>query len=349
MVWLAAKMWILLLLAFLLGIFTHWLVNRRDGEELAYEGNGDNGSRAISPRLDPARETDAETSPDDRATSTHDETSEQPIIREYGAVPQKRTRIYESDMETSEARRGRAGLYALPDLKTSDKAEQATDLDSVRKETMQAEKSEQTPSDKTGKPADLLAGPRNGRSDDLTRIRGIGPTLERVLKEKGIFHYSQISGWTPDNVHWIEREIDFPGRVSREKWVEQAKTLIGAELRPEPRQDRPVTPRPTGTTPQAAMASSPKPPQAETKPSTTEPKPTPYQAGKPPAKAAPPRPAPAPEAPKPVAPSPANGTGQQTSKPALVEQTGKGVVDTGESVPESAFDRILAERKLKKG
>ncbi len=344
MVWLAAKMWILLLLAFLLGIFTHWLVNRRDDDELAYEGNGEDGARAISPRLDPVGEKTAATGAGDAAASDHDGSSDKPIIREYGAVPQKRTRIYESETENAETRRGRAGLYALPDLKMSDKAKQATDLDTVRKETIQAKKSA---ADQTGKPADLLDGPRKGRSDDLTRIRGIGPTLERVLKEKGIFHHNQIARWTPENVNWIEREIDFPGRVSREKWVEQAKALTDAETRSATGQGRPAAPAPATSPP--AKASAPRQAQAETNPSTSESRATGPKIDQSPAKSPAPQPVPAQQARKTVPTSPASEKGPQTHQPASATSARSAAPDTGDTVLESAFDRILAERKLRKG
>lgn len=67
--------------------------------------------------------------------------------------------------------------------------------------------------------------PENG-GDDLTAITGIGPRIGEVLNELGIFSYSQIAGWTPENETWIENHLSFKGRVSRENWVEQAKALL---------------------------------------------------------------------------------------------------------------------------
>ena len=62
--------------------------------------------------------------------------------------------------------------------------------------------------------------------DDLTAITGVGPRIGEVLNELGIWTYAQIAAWTPDNETWIENHLSFKGRVSRENWVEQAKTLI---------------------------------------------------------------------------------------------------------------------------
>jgi NADH-quinone oxidoreductase subunit E len=74
--------------------------------------------------------------------------------------------------------------------------------------------------------AGLLSGPRDGRPDDLTRIRGIGPKLQSVLNELGVYHYNQIAAWDAGQIAWIESQLgDFRGRVLRDDWVAQAKQL----------------------------------------------------------------------------------------------------------------------------
>lgn len=63
--------------------------------------------------------------------------------------------------------------------------------------------------------------------DDLTIIGGIGPKIQEVLNELGIFHYDQIAAWTPANIAWVDNHLNFSGRISREGWVEQAAILSG--------------------------------------------------------------------------------------------------------------------------
>ncbi len=75
----------------------------------------------------------------------------------------------------------------------------------------------------TGRPPTLDAP--EGEKDDLKRISGIGPKIEAMLNELGIFHLRQIAEWTPEQAAWIDRYIKFPGRVERERWVEQAREL----------------------------------------------------------------------------------------------------------------------------
>ena len=76
-----------------------------------------------------------------------------------------------------------------------------------------------------GKPA-LLSAPRAGGADDLKKIKGVGPKLEGVLNDVGVYHYDQIAAWTPQEVAWADENlVGFKGRVSRDDWVSQAKAL----------------------------------------------------------------------------------------------------------------------------
>lgn len=76
----------------------------------------------------------------------------------------------------------------------------------------------------TDKPAGLLE-PRNGNADDLKRIRGIGRQNETRLHGLGIWHFDQIAAWSAEEVLWVGHFLAFPGRIERESWVTQAKTL----------------------------------------------------------------------------------------------------------------------------
>ena len=61
--------------------------------------------------------------------------------------------------------------------------------------------------------------------DDLKRIKGVGSVIEETLNEKGVYQFAQIASWNDDNVAWMENSLSFPGRISREDWINQAKTL----------------------------------------------------------------------------------------------------------------------------
>ncbi|MEP9372783.1 ATP-binding cassette domain-containing protein [Mesorhizobium sp. KR1-2] len=70
-----------------------------------------------------------------------------------------------------------------------------------------------------------LAAPRDGMPDRLTQIKGIGPVNERKLNEHGIFHFDQIAAWKKADIDAVEAYLAFDGRIRREDWVVQAKTL----------------------------------------------------------------------------------------------------------------------------
>ena len=71
-----------------------------------------------------------------------------------------------------------------------------------------------------------LSGPRGGKADDLKQIKGVGPKLQQQLNEMGFYHFDQIAGWSADEVAWVDANLKgFKGRVSRDNWIEQAKTL----------------------------------------------------------------------------------------------------------------------------
>lgn len=65
-----------------------------------------------------------------------------------------------------------------------------------------------------------------GEKDDLKRIKGIGPKIEGILNDLGVYHISQIAEFTEENVAWVNSHLRFKGRIQREKWIEQAKEMV---------------------------------------------------------------------------------------------------------------------------
>ena len=61
--------------------------------------------------------------------------------------------------------------------------------------------------------------------DDLQLINGIGPHLEGVLNENGIFTFQQIAQLTTEGVYELDGQLGFKGRIERDEWVRQAGTL----------------------------------------------------------------------------------------------------------------------------
>ncbi|MFO1089783.1 MAG: hypothetical protein U1E46_09425 [Hyphomicrobiales bacterium] len=74
-----------------------------------------------------------------------------------------------------------------------------------------------------------IQGPREGTADDLQRISGVGPALERTLHGLGFYHFDQIANWSPAEIAWVNEHLNFPGRIEREEWVEQARLLAAGD------------------------------------------------------------------------------------------------------------------------
>jgi small subunit ribosomal protein S2 len=66
-----------------------------------------------------------------------------------------------------------------------------------------------------------------GKADDLKKIGGVGPALERKLNALGITRYDQIAAFSDEDVEKVDGALNYKGRVSRDDWVGQAKSLAG--------------------------------------------------------------------------------------------------------------------------
>ncbi|MDB5533761.1 MAG: rpsB [Hyphomicrobiales bacterium] len=77
-------------------------------------------------------------------------------------------------------------------------------------------------------PADvfeLLAAPR-GAPDDLAKLHGAGPQMVKKLNDAGIFHYWQIGAMTDEDVAKLDADLKLNGRITRDKWIDQARSLV---------------------------------------------------------------------------------------------------------------------------
>jgi small subunit ribosomal protein S2 len=67
-----------------------------------------------------------------------------------------------------------------------------------------------------------LPGPR-GVADDLKKLPGVSPAIEKQLNDLGIFHYSQLAALSGKAANYIGEEVGLPGRV--ESWIAKAKEM----------------------------------------------------------------------------------------------------------------------------
>jgi predicted flap endonuclease-1-like 5' DNA nuclease len=67
--------------------------------------------------------------------------------------------------------------------------------------------------------------------DDLKRMKGVGPKLEKLLNELGVTSFAQIAAWSEADIDRIDARLGtFEGRIRRDSWIEQAKLLAAGDI-----------------------------------------------------------------------------------------------------------------------
>jgi predicted flap endonuclease-1-like 5' DNA nuclease len=68
-------------------------------------------------------------------------------------------------------------------------------------------------------------------SDDLLRLKGVGPKLKALLIDLGVTRYAQIAAWSDADIAAIDGKLgSFKGRPVRDQWVDQAKYLAAGDI-----------------------------------------------------------------------------------------------------------------------
>ena len=81
------------------------------------------------------------------------------------------------------------------------------------------------PKAKPAKKASAEAAPSAAGGDDLKKLSGVGPALEKKLHEGGVTSFAQIAAWTEADVADMDEKLSFKGRIEREGWIAQAAEL----------------------------------------------------------------------------------------------------------------------------
>jgi predicted flap endonuclease-1-like 5' DNA nuclease len=86
-----------------------------------------------------------------------------------------------------------------------------------------------------------LSAPRNGNPDPLHVITGLTKRHAARLAKIGIFHFSQIASWTPQEVAWVATYLGAGDVITSKDWVGQAVHFGSSDepiREPEPKQTR---------------------------------------------------------------------------------------------------------------
>ncbi|WBU57573.1 50S ribosomal protein L21 [Paracoccus sediminicola] len=101
----------------------------------------------------------------------------------------------------------------------------AAKKETAAKAEKKADKADDAPKSAGTRPANLLTEAREGGADDLKQISGVGPKLEELLHENGVFHFDQIAEWKKAEIEYMDDQLAFHGRIERDDWIKQAKEL----------------------------------------------------------------------------------------------------------------------------
>ena len=232
---------VFLILAAALGFVVGWLLRgtRLEEERAAASEHWQTRLNSAESERDRLRSELAALSEDKAAAQRALRQAEQRTAAGHPELEARATRL---ERELAEARAGSERLQArLAERQTTagePPAAAAPLAATAAPEPVGASASEESTAG--GAPPQGLPGPE-GEPDDLKRISGIGPGIERTLHELGVYHFRQIAAFTPENVAWVNRRLRFKGRIEREDWIGQARALAaGGETGSDERQ--PVRP-----------------------------------------------------------------------------------------------------------
>ncbi len=93
-----------------------------------------------------------------------------------------------------------------------------------KKETKPAE-AKKPAAKKAALPEGALFAAPEGAADDLKKISGVGPVLEKKLNALGVTTFAQVAAFTKDEIAMVDDALSFKGRIERDNWLEQAKEL----------------------------------------------------------------------------------------------------------------------------
>lgn len=71
----------------------------------------------------------------------------------------------------------------------------------------------------------------SGSSQPLTLLKGLGPKAAARLGELGVTSVDQLAALSPGQIADIDAQMgSFAGRISRDRWIEQAKLLAAGDI-----------------------------------------------------------------------------------------------------------------------
>ena len=144
---------------------------------------------------------------------------------EPGGDLTERARIIRSyEAEMAQLRRAIATRDAVHAQEAEFAAERRRLFDQIARSRAETARYRQLVIDLEDNAPSTLFGP--GAPDDLKLVVGIGPVLERMLHQLGVTTFRQVAFWSERDIDEFDAKLhEFPGRIRRDEWVTQARSL----------------------------------------------------------------------------------------------------------------------------
>ena len=128
----------------------------------------------------------------------------------------------------TDGKKAPAKKAAAPKKEEAPKAEAKTEAPAAKKEAAPKKDAAPKAEAKADKPQTDERGrleKADGKADDLKKISGVGPAMEKKLNAAGIFHFWQVADLNKTQAQELDDEAGLGGRIERDEWVKQAKQL----------------------------------------------------------------------------------------------------------------------------
>ncbi len=236
-----SKIWLCLAIASILGAIIGWLLSKLFGGTKAcekcaeYEGS----LRSRDAEIAKLKSTVSSTSSSANAENTKDDAEIASLKAKISSLEgdlrasgEKYARLegqandWKSKVATLSAA-GAAGAVAGSAGSGGDSAKLQAEIDALKAKLAESEneneyllgqvkKAESGQSIKREVPMD--------ERDDLELINGVGPVLERMLYDMGVYFFKDVAAWDAAKIAEMDEKLPrFKGRIVREGWVESAK------------------------------------------------------------------------------------------------------------------------------
>jgi predicted flap endonuclease-1-like 5' DNA nuclease len=158
------------------------------------------------------------------------ERARQTFHDDYIQVSRERDKLKEEKNRTFDKLSALKDENTLLQIQLGNEQQRVTDLNNNLDELQQ--QVERKEKDNSGiryfiNPFTIAATIESSDIDDLKKIKGIGPVIEKKLNMLGIISFKQISELNEEAIDQISHTLKFfPDRITRDHWVRQARELM---------------------------------------------------------------------------------------------------------------------------